>query len=123
MAMKNLKESQQVLKDDPSCEKRSQRSSSDTFSILREILGYNKEFQEKELKLKKEERTEFRDVEIQQQCQSNEVLRIFTQQSQAHSEQQTMMQQHSISPPLLLRGDNFQSQFLKRGIGKKRVHG
>ena len=30
---------------------------------------------------------------IQQQRQSNEVLRIFTHQSQAHSEQQTMMQQ------------------------------
>ena len=34
-----------------------------------------------------------RDAKIQQQRQSNEVLRIFTQQSQAHSEQQAMMQQ------------------------------
>ena len=31
MAMRNLKESQQVLKDSPSSEKRSRRSSSDTF--------------------------------------------------------------------------------------------
>ena len=30
---------------------------------------------------------------IQQQRQSNEILRIFKQQSQVHSEQQTMMQQ------------------------------
>ena len=93
MATKNLKESQQVLKDGPSPEKRSRRNSSDTFSFLREKLEHDKKFREKELKLKQEERTEFRDAMIQQQRQSNEVLRIFTQQSQAHSEQQTMMQQ------------------------------
>ena len=93
MAMKNLKESQQELKDGPSSEKRSRRNSSDTFSLLRETLEQDKEFREKELKLKQEERTEFRDAMIQQQRQSNEVLRIFTQQSQGHSEQQTMMQQ------------------------------
>ena len=50
MAMKNLKESQQVLNDGPSSEKRSQRSSSDTFSFLREVLERDKEFREKELK-------------------------------------------------------------------------
>ena len=38
MAMKNLKESQQVLKDGPLSEKRSRRSNSDTFSFLREKL-------------------------------------------------------------------------------------
>ena len=54
MAKKNLKESQQVLKDGPSSEKRSRRSSSETFSFLREKLEYDKEFREKELKLKKE---------------------------------------------------------------------
>ena len=86
MAIKNLK-------DGPSFEKRSRRSSSDTFSFLKEKLEYDKEFREKELKLKQEERTEFRDAMIQQQRQSNEVLRIFTRQSQAHSEQQAMMQQ------------------------------
>ena len=86
MAIKNLK-------DGPSSEKRSRRSSSDTFSFLKEKLEYDKEFREKELKLKQEERTEFRDAMIQQQRQSNEVLRIFTRQSQAHSEQQAMMQQ------------------------------
>ena len=57
MAKKNLKESQQVLKDGPSSEKRSRTSSSETFSFLREKLEYDKEFREKELKLKKEERT------------------------------------------------------------------
>ena len=36
MVMKNLKESQQVLKGGPSSEKRPRRSSSDTFSLLRE---------------------------------------------------------------------------------------
>ena len=66
MAMKNLKESQQVLKDGPSSEKRSRRSSCDTFSFLREKLEHDKEFREKELKLKQEERTEFRDAMIQQ---------------------------------------------------------
>ena len=76
----------------PSSEKRSRRSSSDTFSFLREKLGYGREFREKELKLKKEEKTEFWDAVIQQQSQSNEVLRIFTQQSRAHSKQQTMME-------------------------------
>ena len=86
MAIKNLK-------DGPSSEKRSRRSSSDTFSFLKEKLEYDKEFREKELKLKQEERTEFRDAMIQQQRQSSEVLRIFTQQSQAHSKQQAMMQQ------------------------------
>ena len=86
MAMKNLKESQHVLKDGPSSEKKSRRSSSDTFSFLREKLEHDKEFREKELKLKQKERTEFRDTMIQQQRQSNEVLRIFTQLSQAHSE-------------------------------------
>ena len=83
MAIKNLKESQQVLKDSPSSEKRSRRSSSDTFSFLKEKLEYDKEFREKELKLMQEERTEFRDAmiqqQLQQQLQSNEVLRIFTQ--------------------------------------------
>ena len=44
MAMKNLKESQQVLNDGPSSEIRSQRSSSDTFSFLREVLEHDKEF-------------------------------------------------------------------------------
>ena len=92
MAMKSLKESHKVLKDGPLSEKRSRRSNSDTFSFLREKLEYDKEFREKELKLKQEERTEFQDAMIQQQRQSNEILRIFTQQSQAHSEQQTMMQ-------------------------------
>ena len=94
MAKKNLKKSQQVLKDGPSSEKRSRRSSSETFSFLREKLEYDKEFREKELKLKKEERKVSRcDDSTWQQRQSNEVLRIFTLQSQAHSEQQTMMQQ------------------------------
>ena len=83
MAIKNLKESQQVLKDGPSSEKRSRRSSSDTFSFLKEKLEYDKEFREKELKLMQEERTEFRDAmiqqQLQQQLQSNEVLRIFIQ--------------------------------------------
>ena len=64
MAMKNLKESQQVLKDGPSSAKRSRRSSSDTLSFLREKLEYDKKFREKELKLKQEERTEFRDAII-----------------------------------------------------------
>ena len=64
MAMKNLKESQQVLKDDPLSAKRSRRSSSDTLSFLREKLEYHKKFREKELKLKQEERTEFRDAII-----------------------------------------------------------
>ena len=64
MAMKNLKESQQVLKDGPSSAKRSRRSSSDTLSFLREKLEYHKKFREKELKLKQEERTEFRDAII-----------------------------------------------------------
>ena len=76
MAIKNLK-------DGPSSEKRSRRSSSDTFSFLKEKLEYDKEFREKELKLMQEERTEFRDAmiqqQLQQQLQSNEVLRIFTQ--------------------------------------------
>ena len=93
MAMKNLKESQQVLRDGPLSEKRPRRSNSDTFSFLREKLEQDKEFRGKELKLKQEERTEFRYVMIQQQRQSNEILRIFKQQSQVHSEQQTMMQQ------------------------------
>ena len=92
MMMKNLKESQQVLKGGPSSEKRSRRSSINTFSFLRENLEHNKKFREKKLKLKQEERTEFQDAMIQQQRQSNEVLRIFTQEDQAHSEQQTMMQ-------------------------------
>ena len=73
MAMKNLKESQHVLRDGPSSEKKSRRSSSDTFSFLREKLGYDKEFRERELKLKQEERTEFRDAMIQQQLQSSQV--------------------------------------------------
>ena len=47
MAIKNLKESQQVLKDGPSSEKRSRRSSSDTFSFLKEKLEYDKEFRER----------------------------------------------------------------------------
>ena len=38
MTMKNLEESQQVLKDGLSSEKRSSRSSSDTFSFIREKL-------------------------------------------------------------------------------------
>ena len=99
--MKNLKESEQVLKDGPSSEKRPRRGSSDTFSFLREKFEYDKEIREKLLKLKKKERTEFRDAMIQQQSQSNEVLRIFTQQSQAHSEQQTMMQQKT--HPLMIQ--------------------
>ena len=81
IAMKNLEESQQVLKDGPSSEKRLRRSSSDTFSFLREKLEYDKEF--------RDSRTEFGDAMIQQQRQSNEVSIIFTQQSQPHSEQQT----------------------------------
>ena len=93
MAIKNLKESQHVLNDGPSSDKKSRRSSSDTFSFLRGKLEYDKEFREKELKLKQKERTEFRAAMIQQQRQSSEVLRIFTQQSQAHSKQQAMMQQ------------------------------
>ena len=48
--------------------------SSDTFSFLREKLEYDQELREKELKLKKEERTEVRDAMIQQQSLSNEVL-------------------------------------------------
>ena len=83
--MKNLKESQYVLKDGTLSEERSRISSSDTFSFLREKLEYDQELREKELKLKKEERTEVRDAMIQQQSQSNEVLRIFTKQSQANS--------------------------------------
>ena len=70
------------MKDGTLSEERSRISSSDTFSFLREKLEYN---QEKELKLKKEERTEVPDAMIQQQSQSNEVLRIFTKQSQANS--------------------------------------
>ena len=70
------------MKNGTSSEERSRISSSDTFSFLREKLEYN---QEKELKLKKEERTEVPDAMIQQQSQSNEVLRIFTKQSQANS--------------------------------------
>ena len=85
IAMKNLKESQQVLKDGTLSEERSRISSSDTFSFLREKLEYNQKLREKELKLKKEERTEVQDAMIQQQSQSNEVLRIFTKQSQANS--------------------------------------
>ena len=85
IAMKNLKESQYVLKDGTLSEERSRISSSDTFSFLREKLEYDQELREKELKLKKEERTEVRDAMIQQQSQSNEVLRIFTKQSQANS--------------------------------------
>ena len=54
MAIKNLKESQHVLNDGPSSDKKSRRSSSDTFSFLRGKLEYDKEFREKELKLKKE---------------------------------------------------------------------
>ena len=81
IAMKNLEESQQVLKDGLSSEKRLRRSCSDTFSFLREKLEYDKEL--------RDSRTEFGDAMIQQQRQSNEVSRIFTQQSQAHSEQQT----------------------------------
>ena len=69
------------MKDGTLSEERS-RISSDTFSFLREKLEYN---QEKGLKLKKEERTEVPDAMIQQQSQSNEVLRIFTKQSQANS--------------------------------------
>ena len=85
IAMKNLKELQQVLKDGTLSEERSRISSSDTFSFLREKLEYNQKLREKELKLKKEERTEVQDAMIQQQSQSNEVLRIFTKQSQANS--------------------------------------
>ena len=92
IAMKNLKDSQQIFKEGPP-EKRARRSSSDTFLFLREKLEYDKEFREKELNLKKEERTEFRDAMIQQQRQSNEVLSVFTRQCQAQSEQQTFMQQ------------------------------
>ena len=44
MEKKSVKELQQELKDGPSSEKRSQRSSSHTFSFLREKLEYNKEF-------------------------------------------------------------------------------
>ena len=47
MAIKNLKESQQVLKDGPSSEKRSRRSSSDTFSFLKEKLDTIKNFEKK----------------------------------------------------------------------------
>ena len=53
MVMKNLKESQQVLKYGPSSKKRSQRNSNDSFSFLRKKFEYDKEFREKGLKLKK----------------------------------------------------------------------
>ena len=85
MAMKHLKESQQILRDGPSSEKISRRSRSSTFSFLREKFEYDKEFREKELRFKQEERTEFRDAMIQQQRQSNGILRIFTPQNEAHS--------------------------------------
>ena len=52
MAMKNLKESQQVLKYGPSSKKRSQRNSNDSLSFLRKKFEYDKEFRGKELKCK-----------------------------------------------------------------------
>ena len=52
MAMKNLKESQQVLKDGPSSAKGSRRSSSDTLSFLREKLEYDKKISIKRVKIK-----------------------------------------------------------------------
>ena len=50
IAMKNLKESQYVLKDGTLSEERSRISSSDTFSFLREKLEYDQELREKESK-------------------------------------------------------------------------
>ena len=62
------------MKNGTSSEERSRICSRDTFSFLREKLEYDQELREKELKLKKEERTEVRDAMIQQQSLSNEVL-------------------------------------------------
>ena len=94
IAMENLKETRERnLCNEGPTEKKARRSGYDTLSFLRDKIELERDLHERELNIKKDERSEFQDMILRQQQQSNDVLKVFAQQAQTQSQQQNLMQQ------------------------------